>query len=227
LFLSSHIFSNQSGVKIKNTHGSIILQLYQLAKDVHEIFVQNDIEYFMFAGTLLGAVRHRGIIPWDDDVDFVVFMEDKERVLALKSELERRGYETFEDSPDLFRIFPKNGKLLPSWGFKFPFLDVFFVLEEENGDIYRAIDRGWGVLYKLEELYPLQAYPFGEIMLYGPRDPKGSLDRFLGDTWSTIAFKRNHASHNYEVGPIKQEEMVPAQPTGPLQDRGAKINLLY
>jgi phosphorylcholine metabolism protein LicD len=38
-------------------------------KDVHEVLVISNIEYWVIAGTLLGAVRHKGLIPWDDDLD--------------------------------------------------------------------------------------------------------------------------------------------------------------
>ena len=51
----------------------------EILADVHDFCVQNNIKYAIDYGTLIGALRHKGFIPWDDDVDIVMPRLDYER----------------------------------------------------------------------------------------------------------------------------------------------------
>ena len=50
--------------------------LLKLLGEIDDICVRNDIEYFIDFGTMLGAVRHDGFIPWDDDADITLTEEN-------------------------------------------------------------------------------------------------------------------------------------------------------
>lgn len=55
--------------------------LLGLAKEFDRVCTKNSIPYYMAYGTMLGAVRHKGFIPWDDDMDFVVPIEYYQQLL--------------------------------------------------------------------------------------------------------------------------------------------------
>ena len=61
---------------------------YQLATlaillDFDTICKQNNIHYWLDFGRLMGAIRHKGYIPWDDDIDLGIFRDDYEKIIDI------------------------------------------------------------------------------------------------------------------------------------------------
>ena len=90
------------------------LLLLEMLKEVDQICKKHDISYSLFAGSALGAIRHQGFIPWDDDLDIVMLRKDYERFLAIaETELDPEQYflqkEFSEHWPMFFSKLRKNG----------------------------------------------------------------------------------------------------------------------
>lgn len=86
----------------------------EIMQEIDRICKENDLQYYAAWGTLLGTIRHKGFIPWDDDMDMGMLREDYERFIEiapkkLKPEYFLQTWKTDKSYPYAFAKIRKKG----------------------------------------------------------------------------------------------------------------------
>lgn len=120
---------------------------------IASICEENNLRYFLAGGTLLGAIRHKGFIPWDDDIDINMPRPDYEKLIKIMSDKTGRfKLMTAESSEDYVYAFAKmvdtTTELIeqdiphPGYGL---FVDIFPLdgLPDNESDRKKFQDKMW------------------------------------------------------------------------------------
>ena len=120
--------------------------------DVQKACKQINIEFALCGGSTLGAVRHKGFIPWDDDVDILMFRDDWnvfkqhfKELLGDKYEMEAPNYGNKDTKYVLPKIYLKGTKFVEIQEVNMPFyngifIDVFIIDNISDNIVKRKID---------------------------------------------------------------------------------------
>lgn len=207
----------------------IVQKIYQIFKDVHACFSLCKIAYWIDSGTLLGAVRHNGLIPWDDDLDLCILQDQEQRFLDFIFVLNKLGYRVV-GMPYGYKIYPVDGDPLENRPWKYPSCDIFVVLQRGDKFYYKMHwnqEKTAGIVYMTaDELFPLRDYVFGPLVVSGPNNPYPYLNRWYGDDWAHVAV----GSYDHKIGKavprvskvLSGNDLQPALPPEPLMDNIVK-----
>lgn len=202
------------------TRPDVNYRLYKMVHEVGDVLRENGVTYWADGGTLLGAVRHRGIIPWDDDADLQILDTDSVKVRRLRTPLRKLGYDLLKTWWG-YKISPRDGAPIPGVKWTYPGLDLFVMTLSPNGTIRfkspRA-EREWPrCRQSATDLFPLREYDFGALKIPGPKDPRKYLETCFGDDWYDVAYMHyDHANEKHYKSKVKvaltDADRVPARP---------------
>ncbi|MBO4848176.1 MAG: LicD family protein [Clostridia bacterium] len=204
----------------------------EILDEIDRVCTENGLRYSLAYGTLLGAVRHKGFIPWDDDIDIMMPREDYEKFKTIWRNSPPNGFilqdETVEDdSVNNFTKIRKDHTTFLQFDFertrsihKGFFVDIFPADRQASGRLNRKIQK---VEFLLSLLYN-RGYPSGKPGAMGIIDktllmitPKCAY-RKLSVWFGKRGRRWNHLKNNHIIFPATPVSCNKLYPAGLFDD---------
>ena len=168
--------------------------LYGTAKEIANFFNELKLQWWLSHGSLLGAWRHRGIIPWDDDLDFAF---PREFVCFLETKAKEKNLKFKRLGPFLAKIWnPASAVYANRYEWTWPNVDVtlydYFkdkvIIEFDHHQKFHA--------FSASAITPTRLHSFGVLQLPIPNEPATLLNLIYPD-WQ-FKPKSSQYSHRFE-----------------------------
>ena len=188
---------------------------YKMTHDFKTVAEEHNLQYWIVGGTLIGALRHQGLIPWDDDIDIAIKSTDVDLFLQLEERFKELGY-FYKKYFFGYKIVAKDMPE-PNW------IDIFIYVKD--GDNYVLEDQHakdcWPKeVYTAESVHNRVLYKFGDDYLYGPGHAVEFLNRAFDKSWNYEGkFKNSHTDTSsgkkkVQTWVLQQHEYQPAGKKG-------------
>ena len=199
--------------------------LQQMLDKFVEVCEQNKLHYYLAAGTVLGAIRHKGMIPWDDDIDVYLMRSDYEKIQKLPQVVWGEGMRlsSWRNAPlyryHFLKIELTNTTLIEQFDPMYiggVYLDIFPLddvpMNKENARVQNAeIRKCFNKYYLINATTPNQSGSFFQYVKYKWKHWYYSMQH-IQDYWDNIAsryegtseYMADYHSEGYEKPMMKK-----------------------
>ncbi|NGX58526.1 MAG: hypothetical protein K940chlam3_01433 [Chlamydiae bacterium] len=228
---------------LPRTRETVVDKLYDSLEVLDDVLRKKNINYILDGGTMLGAVRHKGLIPWDDGANIGILDGDIQNLLDACKEFDKREYylakwwggyrlckKDGKPQQDVQRYDPKTKQWVKDKS-RFPFVDIF-VFEKENDKYvlsskFSDSKKIWPNEYFTdEEWLHVTDVPFGHLNLKGlkPKHAQEYLKRDYGDDWNKVAYKNWDHERDGTYKQVKVAILDRSHPVHSVEVEGTKID---
>ncbi len=183
------------------TPSYLVDEIYFILFTVDEVLRCHNATYWISQETLLGAVRHNGLMQWENEVSFEMSSVDLPKLRSMKQMFKLYKIEVITISEG-FAAYKKSEDT------KYPMATVRFV--KENRDSY--VNSEGDISLHKGEVLPLKRYKFGCFEVTGPNNPFPYLSRRYGEDWQIMGEKKGHRRFK-----LRETDYKPAEPCTPHQ----------
>ena len=171
-----------------NPDGSILrlqqLRMLDILKIIADICDKYEIPYWLSSGTLLGAVRHKGFIPWDDDLDIEILEKDRKKLMRilrrelppfLKIQTNRTDWNypgAYMKIRDTYSTIYENNFIDNQYKYRGIYIDIFTVAPISgfshiiSASLHRYLLYGWRALTKKGHSFFYKGFIMRLLMLF-------------------------------------------------------------
>ncbi len=203
------------------------LILLGILKDVADVCRKNNIRFYLGEGSMLGAVRHSGFIPWDDDIDILMYRDDYEKFLEVapkalgsRYEVQARGLtENFWNVYGQVRLITDDERLCQGYISHLlknngPFVDIFPM-------DYVPKASGAGVSFNSFRIKLYKAMLTYKFKVCAPASPKGKMINILSKLYKSDSLFKKIKKISKKHDKEKLEYTVSYYTTHPIKNQVA------